>query len=380
MKVLHVVATGLRRGAELFASDLAAALPTWVEQRFTVLHPPIVGDLFGGQLVNVVGSRSALPFVNLDARAVRRLRSQVARWVPDVVHAHGGEAFKCVAMATLGASVPVLYRKIGSAPPWIQSGPRLEAHRRLIRRADLIVAVAESVRREVISLFRVDADDVVVVPRGVDPARTLPSRDRDEVRRELGIDPGAFVVLSVGALNWEKDPMTHLQITLPAVRAGEVVHVFAGDGPLREELRTVVAAEGVGEGVRILGSRNDVGDLLGAGDAVLLASRTEGMPGCLIEAGMAGVPSVAFNVAGVTEVVEDRSTGFVRLPGDLEGMREAIQDLRTDPINAAAMGELAQERCRRFDIRVVAREYEDLYLRLSEQKRPRAVGPRWGTG
>jgi glycosyltransferase involved in cell wall biosynthesis len=137
-----------------------------------------------------------------------------------------------------------------------------------------------------------------------------------------------------------------------------------------------VAAEGVEGGVRILGSRNDVADLLGASDVMLLASRTEGMPGCLIEAGMAGLPTVAFDVAGVTEVVDDRSTGFVLPAGDLDGMREALATLRADPVKATAMGELARDRCRGFDIRVVARAYEDLYLRLSEQECPPVIGRR----
>ena len=376
MKVLHVVATGGRRGAELFASDLASALPDWMVQRFTVLRAPISGGLFGGYPVSIIGSRKRSP-VNIDVRAVWRLRSQVSRWKPDVVHAHGGEAFKYVAMATVGTSAPVLYRKIGSAPPWIRSGMRLHAHRRLMRRADLIAAVAESVRRELLSLFRVDQEDVVVVPPGVNASRVLLARDRQEVRQELGIDREAFVVLSLGALNWEKDPMTHLSITLPAVKAREMVHVFAGDGPLRDELERRVTAEGVSRNVRVLGSRKDVGDILGASDVMLLASRTEGMPGCLIEAGMAGLPSVAFDVAGVAEVIDDRFTGFVLPSGEIEGMREALLTLRSDPVKAAAMGELARDRCQRFDIRLVAREYEELYLRLSGKQRPHV--PRSGS-
>jgi glycosyltransferase involved in cell wall biosynthesis len=367
LRVLHVVATGTRRGAELFASDLAAALPDSIDQRFVVLRPPLADGLFDGHDVHVLRSHMDVPGINLDLRAVNGLRSELIRWKPDVVHAHGGEAFKTVAAGAVGRSVPVLYRKIGSAPPWIRSGLRLRAHRQLLRRADLIVAVAESIKRELISLFGVRAEQVVVVPRGVSPARIRPERRRDEVRRELGVGPDATVVLSLGALNWEKDPLTHLEITAPAIRSGQVVHVFAGDGPLRGELAAAVAREGVQEGVRVLGTRSDVGDLLAASDVMLLASRTEGMPGCLIEAGMAGVASLAFDVAGVSEVVVDGETGVVVPHGDVAGMQRALGRLVSDPDARDSMGERARMRCQRFDIGHVTGMYEDLYRRIVDR-------------
>jgi glycosyltransferase involved in cell wall biosynthesis len=364
LRVLHVVATGTRRGAELFASDLGATLPDWIDQRFTVLHPPVADGLFERQGVHQVESHLAVPGLRLDLRAVGELRSEMTRWKPHVVHAHGGEAFKNVAAAQVGLPVPVLYRKIGSAPPWIRNGIRLRAHRRLLRRADLIVAVAESVRRELISVFRVREEQIVVVPRGVDPLRLRPMRARAEVRRELEIDPDTPVVLSLGALNWEKDPLTHLRITLPEIRSRRLVHIFAGDGPLRDELTSTATQEGVGDRVRILGTRADVGDLLGASDVMLLASRTEGMPGCLIEAGMAGLPSVAFDVAGVTEVVAHERSGFVLTVGDLAGMRQALSTLASDPSRRVSMGDEARQLCARFDIADVARRYQDVYLRI----------------
>lgn len=367
LRVLHVVATGTRRGAELFASDLAATLPDWVDQRFMVLHPPVSDGLFERRGVRLVDSHLVVPGLGLDLRAVADLRSEMTRWRPHVIHAHGGEAFKSVAAAGVGLSVPVLYRKIGSAPPWIRSGLRLRAHRRLLKRADLIVAVAESIRRELISLFRIREEQIVVVPRGVDASRLLPTRARDQVRRELGVEADAPVVLSLGALNWEKDPLTHLRITLPEVRSGRLVHVFAGDGPLRAELEHAVTLEGVNDRVRILGPRSDIGDLLGASDVMLLASRTEGMPGCLIEAGMAGLPSVAFDVAGVTEVVAHERSGFVLPVGDLEGMRRALLKLAGDPGRRASMGDEARRRCEGFDIAHVARRYEEVYLQMGRR-------------
>jgi glycosyltransferase involved in cell wall biosynthesis len=116
--------------------------------------------------------------------------------------------------------------------------------------------------------------------------------------------------------------------------------------------------------VRILGPRGDVGDLLGASDIMLLASRTEGMPGCLIEAGMAGLPSVAFDVAGVTEVLSHGRSGFVLPLDDVEGMRQALHALASDASRRVSMGDEARRRCERFDIAHVARRFEDVYRQI----------------
>ena len=63
----------------------------------------------------------------------------------------------------------------------------------------------------------------------------------------------------------------------------------------------------------MLGTREDVGDLLAMTDVLLLASRSEGMPGC-VSSGVAGVPVVAYAVAGVPEVLQHDVTGIVVRP------------------------------------------------------------------
>src|SRR4030095_10598744 len=77
----------------------------------------------------------------------------------------------------------------------------------------------------------------------------------------------------------------------------------------------------------VLGSREDVGDLLAASDLMVFASRTEGMPASLIEAGMAGLPVAATTLPGVPEVVVDGTTGLLVPPGDREELRGAVERL-----------------------------------------------------
>ncbi|MGI8684201.1 MAG: glycosyltransferase [Acidimicrobiales bacterium] len=352
--VVHVVATDQRRGAEVFAADLVRALAAaGVDQRVVVLRPG------GGATVDFDAPTTRLPHSSSGPRstvaAVQGLR-RVLRSQPDaVVCAHGGEALRA---AVLSGARPLVYRRIGSAPPSITVGPRRRWHRWLMGRAAVVVCVADAVREETIRVFALPASQVRTVPNGVDPDR-LAAPDRAACRAALGIGPFARVVLSLGSLSWEKDPVRAVRITQP-VRAGDArtVHLFVGDGPLAEAVRAAAGPEG---GVTVRPARPDVGAVLGAADVLLLSSRPdgmEGMPAVVIEAGLSGLAVVADRIAGVAEVVVDGETGILVAPGDDRAAAEAVAALLDDDDRRRAFGAAAARRCaERFAIGPVAGAY-----------------------
>jgi glycosyltransferase involved in cell wall biosynthesis len=373
MRVLHVVASGQRRGAEIFAADLVGALAeAGVDQRVAVLRPAGGGQgLRFPATTDIVGAGGRrVPVAGVEVAAVRRLRAVVANWTPDVLQVHGGESLKhAVAALAPGRRPPIVYRRIGSAPPWITRGARRFSYAWLLRRAARVVAVAEAVRRETLELFRLPTEKVVTIPNGVDARRLTASADRSAVCQRLRIPPDAGVVLSLGALTWEKDPHAHLEITAP-ILAGrdDVIHLVAGDGPLRDELEAAVHERGLSGRVRLLGSRSDVADLLAAADVLLFASHAEGMegmPAIVIEAGMAGLAVAGYSVAGVNEVVETGETGLLVPPMRHERLTEAVAALLEDGERRLAMGRAARARCcARFEIGVVAPQYLRVYQEL----------------
>jgi glycosyltransferase involved in cell wall biosynthesis len=89
------------------------------------------------------------------------------------------------------------------------------------------------------------------------------------------------------------------------------------------------------------------------------------MPAVLIEAGLSGLPSIAFNVGGVGEVIEDQVTGMVVEREDCQEMRKRLAALCQDSQRRVEMGEAARRRCLdRFSMQKVASEYEALFLKM----------------
>lgn len=371
MRVLHVITSGHRRGGDVFASDLVAALQgTDLEQRVATLRAPEGEAVPFEAPVHILGSRRRmLPGLNIDLQAVGKLSGLIGRWGPDVIQAHGGEPYKYAAAANLRHRSALVYRRIGAAPAWIKKGHRRLAHGSLMRHADRIVAVADAVRDETIDLFRVDPSKILTIPNGVDPRRIETARTREEVRRELAIPSHAVVVLSLGAFTWEKDPLTQLQVSANVIRhEPDVIHLFVGDGPMKPEVERRITETALTRSCRVLGSRSLVGDILAAADVFLFTSRLdgmEGMPATVIEAGMAGLPVVAYSVVGVPEVVHHETTGLLAPHGDVERLSEYVRRLAVDRGLRSMMGRSAKEFCRQqFSIDQVAAEYQAVYGNL----------------
>jgi glycosyltransferase involved in cell wall biosynthesis len=368
MRVLHVIATDQRRGSEVFAADLIQVLAeAGVSQRVATLH----GDGRTGLSYAVANSNlpsggATLPGLRLDVRTVRGLLWARRQWRPDIIQAHGGEALKYVLASSVGRPIPVVYRRIGGSPPWITRGVRRVVYRRLFGATARIVALAEYVRSETLATFDIPPDHVITIPNAVDRERMKTTRDRHDVRRGLEVPDDAPVFLSVCALTWEKDPMVHLEVSSRVLnRVSNAHHLVVGDGPMRRDVEEAAKGLGLNGRIHVLGARSDVADLMATSDALLFASRADGMEGLptvLIEAGMVGLPAVAYDVAGVGEVVVDHQTGFLVPWGHPEGLAEGVIRLMTEPELRAGMGDEARTHCReRFDIRTVAPRYLRLY-------------------
>lgn len=372
MRILHVISSTDRRGSQIFASDLAHALKdAGVDQRVVSLRGS-AGPATSFSVPCLTLRSPEHRQRRLEPSLAVALRRSIRLADPDVVQAHGGETLKYLVPAMVGIAAPLVYRRIGSTPTWATSRGQRMLHAALARRADMVVAVSEATREETIREMGVAEDRVVTIPNGVNLDRVTARRGREEVRAELGVGSEARLVASVGALTWEKDPVGLVRVVADvASDVPEAIFLIVGDGPLRRDVELAVHRAGLVERVRLLGVRDDVPDVLGASDLLLLASATEGMPAVVIEAGALGVPVAAYAVGGVPEVVSDGRTGLLAPARDREQLADRVRRLLRDDGLRTAMGREARARSRtRFHVREIAPAYVEVYRRLADPERP----------
>ena len=253
----------------------------------------------------------------LNIRSSNRLASLLRRERVDVIHAHQFGPFFYGATARLLANRPgLVMTEHGRSFPDPPRRTHFLFNRTVLRRGDRIIAVGEDVRRALIENEGFPPGRVEVVYNGVDTSSFEESaRHRESVRREIGVGAEDFVLMQVARLDPIKDHATAVRaVGRVAERRGDVRLVIVGDGAEAGPIDELIRGLGLEDRVLRLGTRTDVPRLLGAADAVLLTSRSEGIPLTLIEGMAAGLPVVATRVGGVPEVVRTERPASSRPP------------------------------------------------------------------
>lgn len=138
--------------------------------------------------------------------------------------------------------------------------------------------------------------------------------------------------------------------------------VIVGDGALRKSAMAILKAAGL-EGISWLsGERDDVPELLRAIDVFVLPSLAEGISNTILEAMASGLPVVATDVGGNSELVEPEITGFLVQRGDPSLLAEAMRQYIDVPRLQQQHGMMARKRSvEKFSIHSMVQRYQDLY-------------------
>jgi L-malate glycosyltransferase len=141
--------------------------------------------------------------------------------------------------------------------------------------------------------------------------------------------------------------------------------VLIGDGRRRAEVESKVVDLGLEQKVLLLGSRQDVPELLVCCDIAVLPSRAEGFSNALLEYMAVGLPIVATRVGGNVEIIQHRTNGLLVSPDDPADLVGAISCLLENPSLASQLGIAARERVRRcFGLEQLTTNVDALYTEL----------------
>ena len=218
----------------------------------------------------------------------------------------------------------------------------LEIERALFsdRGTGLVIANSEWIKREIAQHFAYPPERTHVVYNGV-PAFTAPPNERAEVRSELGLAPGDYVLLFAGS-GWE--------------RKGFKFAIDAVNAATRSRPTLLVAGRGRAEKmphssrVRYLGPVGDMARVFAAADAFLLPTLYEPFSNACIEALAAGLPVLTTEHNGFSEIIVRGGEGEVYPdPTDAAAIADGI-DRWADPELRAAVRPRLLEKAARFTI------------------------------
>ncbi len=302
---------------------------------------------------------------------------------PAIVHSRNLAALEAQVPAAL-AGVPA---RVHGEHGWdVQDldGMRYRRWKRMLRPfVHHYIALSRQIEDYLRQQIAVPPERLTRILNGVDVERFRPLDDRQDQE-----DPrpeqfrGCFCIGTVGRLEGVKNQGLLLEAFI-RFRAGyadlaeRACLMIIGDGSLRPELERRARESGVLDAVWFAGSREDVPELMRRLDLFVLPSMAEGISNTIMEAMASGVPVVATDVGGNSELVVPGETGTLVSPGDPEAMAKAIAAYGAEPgrrQREAAAARLRAERV--FSLPTMVAKYTQVY----DQVLARARGHEMASG
>lgn len=293
-------------------------------------------------------------------------------WRPAVVHTRNLAALEAVVPAWL-AGVPVRIhgehgRDVGDLDG---NSRRYQWLRRFYRPfVSHYIALSKDLAEYLKMRTGVPARRITQIYNGVDVRRfSPPAGQRDQIAGCPFNPDQHWLVGTVGRMQHVKDQTMLARAFVEAISLqpslrGHVRLVMVGDGPLRAQVQSVVAAAGLSDLCWLPGERSDVSDVMRGLHCFVLPSLAEGISNTILEAMACGLPVIATRVGGTSELVIEGQTGELLPAGNHMALAHSLVRLAGAPQQAVAWGRagrlLAEHQ---FSLPAMVAAYQGLYDR-----------------
>lgn len=362
LRVAQIIFTLSHGGAELLGLTILDTL----RQKVSGVVCGIFGD--GGPLEEAL-KEHGLPYRSMDAGRLGKFGTLKALYRffkderIDVAHVQAGYLLLYAFLPAKLAGVKIVYTE--HAKHSIETKSMV---RNTIKLTAPFLNAITTVSRNLQSFFTdyigIPAKRIVLISNGVDVTRF--SAEGKSVRGEL-IPDGPTIFGSVARMSEAKDHGNLLRAyKIVRGQRDDNLLVLVGDGEKREEVEGMIDEYGLRDSLLLLGRRDNVPAFLRAMDIFVLPSRREGAPISVLEAMSCGVPVVATDVGGVSEIVTDGENGRVVPPQDHEALADAMMWMLDSPqkrVELAKAGSMVV--AEKFSNASICAQYLELYEKVT---------------
>jgi sugar transferase (PEP-CTERM/EpsH1 system associated) len=242
------------------------------------------------------------------------------------------------------------------------------------------IALSRDLEHYLCTKVGVPRERVSQIYNGVDAARFRPAAPaREPIVGCPFADPALWLVGTVGRMEPVKNPLNLVRAFLQALqlapsKRARLRLVLIGDGALYSDARAMVEAAGASDLAWMPGERQDVPAILRGLDCFVLPSLAEGISNTILEAMASGLPVIATDVGGNSELVDSGRTGEIVPSSDPHALAARILAYVRDPRAARAAGKAGRARVERdFSLEAMLAKYRGIYDQsLSDGSEPLA--------
>jgi len=385
-KVLYIITKSNWGGAQRYVFDLANTLPREEPARPEGGYEVVValggtggkgestGKLFEQLKANNIRALFVESFmrdisIGKELGALRELTRIIKNEKPDAVHLNSSKAGGLGALAARMAGVKNIIFTVHGLPhdedrnPLSRLAIYLSTWATFVLCTKVITISQDNFKR--VSRMPGCRKKVVLIHNGV---ATPQFKNKDEARTLLAqklhpLPQSNLWIGAVGELTWNKGFHELVRAAGALKRRGVDLEVcIVGEGSERIFLETMIEDEGLADRVHLAGFVDNASQYLKAFDIYALSSIKEGLPYVLIEAGQAGLPVVATNVGGVSDIVGDKVSGLLVKPKNHGDLADKLEQLIKDTPLREKLGQALKERVEKeFSLEKMVRETAALY-------------------
>ncbi len=248
----------------------------------------------------------------------------------DVIIANFNKDVRLAGIARRLAGKPVLLARNGL--PILHNNWRYRLTYRYL--VDSIITNTRAIKNQYLSYGWLEEGFIKVIHNGINIHQRI-DFNRKKILARFNLPNNVKIVGIFGRLVKQKQHHLFLEVASQIRDQFKDVHfIIVGDGPLRTSMREKSQKLGLMESVHFLGLQQEVMPLYSICDVVLLTSETEGLPNVVMEAMLAASPVVAFDVGGVSELINSTAVGRTVVPNDVSSMvEETLAFLRNEKLS-----------------------------------------------
>ncbi|MDP9079725.1 MAG: N-acetyl-alpha-D-glucosaminyl L-malate synthase BshA [Bacteroidota bacterium] len=367
-------------GSGVVATELGKALADRGHQvHFVTYNQPARLDLFSENLFYHEVSVSNYPlfdFPPYELALASRLVDVVRFEKLDILHVHyaiphASAAFMAKQiLMTYGIYIPVVTTLHGTDITLVGKDRTFKPVVTFsINKSDGVTAVSEHLRSDTYKFFEIE-NDIKVIPNFIDLKR-FNLKTRDHFKKAIA-PFGEKIIVHTSNFRKVKRTADVVKIFANIVKHIPSKLLMVGDGVERSYCEQLCRDLDVWNDVRFLGKQDAVEEILSVSDLFLMPSESESFGLAALEAMACKVPVISSNAGGLPELNVDGETGFLKDPGDIEGMAEKAIYILEDEERLATFKENALARAKVFDLANILPIYENYYVEVLERAKEKA--------
>lgn len=298
-----------------------------------------------------------------------KLKKALVRISPDLIHTSGVRAD--TVLSRIAVKIPVcstirnyifedyipLYGKVRGSAMGIW-------HKNALKKMKYPICCSKTLQEKYSKYLK---KQFFVIQNGVDTKRydVKGERERLCLRERLKLPLNKKIIIVVGDLIERKSPLTIIHAVEQMQDTKNFQLFFIGEGELREKLQKHES-----ECIKFLGHKSNVSEYFQTADFFISASKSEGLPNTVLEAGACGLPMILSDIPQHREIFEETIVKGIEFfcVGDEIRLAEMISNFLKDFEDFSR--EMISDHIReKFDSRVMSNKYQDFYRKCIEENK-----------